>query len=87
MLKNMMFKGLFKRLLAAGFDPITAGELAAANYPSKKNQPTKPPVVSSTQVNQITEQFLGGAMLDRREVWERVWGMSPESYFGVKFDS
>lgn len=39
MLKKMMFEGLFKRLLAAGHDPISAGEPASANYPHAEYSP------------------------------------------------
>jgi hypothetical protein len=86
-MNDVLFRGLFKRLMARGLDPITAGELAAANYPSKKNQPTRPPMVSTKAVNAITEQFVDHRTLTPRQVWEQVWGMTPEQYFGIEFGS
>ena len=84
MFKGMMFKGLFNRLMGGRrVHPILAEELAAANYPHRSVRPQKTPVVSTQQVNAITERFMDHhRSLTLADVWQQIWAMTPEQYFG-----
>ena len=83
MFQGVMFKGLFNGLMGRGVHPVVAGELAAANYPHRSFRPQKAPVVSAQQVNAITERFVDHGTLTLADVWQQVWAMTPEQYFGA----
>ena len=77
-LKGVMSKRLFKRLMARGLDPISAGELAGRELPAQGHRPTKCHR-STSRVHAMTETFVDRGLLAPRHVWEQVWGMSPET--------
>lgn len=83
MFKRVLFKGLFRRLLGAGVHPIIAGELSSANYPSRRFSPKQAPLISTAQINSITEQFLDDKIISIEDAWLEIWGVSIAQYFQV----
>lgn len=83
-LKNRMWKGLFGRLIRVGVPEAHAIALATVNYPSPAALSDLPrgPLISTRQINAITETFLRYPTEDHFDgIFLEIFGMLPGSYF------
>lgn len=75
MLKGVMRKGLFNRLLAQGrvSNPMIALAIAEAVYPSRRDM-FKDTIVSPAVAGQVVEGFLDLGAFTFEEMMTRLWG-------------
>jgi hypothetical protein len=83
MRKAALWKGLFWRLQQSGLHPVICGELASANYPHRRNRPTRQPTAVQERVWAITEAYLDLGTLTLEQAWRGIWSQSPYEYFGI----